>query len=156
MKKLCFIFIFLLALLLIISMKTQTAFAQTLNLTILDSTISFADRDPDLQSSITATPNPVRVSVRVRNNAGNNWRLTHQASGDLSSSIPISNISWTVTPQPPFVNGSMSRLAPQTAAQGVGNQNPAVTGRFTFTIANLWSYNTGNFSQTTTFTLSAP
>lgn len=155
MQKLCFIFLF--ALILIIATKTQPAFAQTLNLTILDPTISFADRDPDLlPPSITATPNPVRISVRVRNNAGNNWRLTHQASGDLSSSIPISNISWTVTPQPPFVNGSMSRLAPQTAAQGVGNVNPAITGRFIFTIANLWSYNTGNFSQTTTFTLSAP
>jgi len=137
-------------------MKTQPASAQTLNLSILNPSISFPDRDPDLQSSITATPNQVRVSVRVRNNAGNNWRLTHLGAGDLSSSIPISNISWTVTPQPPFVNGSMSRLVPQTVAQGVGNQNPAVTGRFTFTIANLWSYNTGNFSQTSTFTLSAP
>ena len=134
---------------------TPFASAQTVTLTILDPTISFSDADPDLQPTVTATPDPVRVRVRVVGNGGNNWRLTHQATGDLSSSIPISNISWTVAPQPPFINGTMSRLAPQTAAQDRGNVNNVV-GNFTFHLQNLWSYNTGTFSQVTTFTLSAP
>jgi hypothetical protein len=97
----------------------------------------------------------VRVTIRVQGNAGHPWRLTHLASGDLSPSIPISNVSWTVSPQPPFVNGSMSRSVPQIAAQGTGNR-AQITGTFTFRIANLWSYNTGSYSVVTTFTLSAP
>jgi len=136
--------------------QAQPTFAQTVDLTIVDTTLSFADADPDLQPSIVGTRNPIRIRVRVRNNAGNNWRLTVLAAGDLSTSIPISNISWTVSPQPPFVNGTMSRLVAQTAAQGVGNVNPAIRGDFTFRLSNLWSYNTGNFSQTATFTLTAP
>ena len=131
------------------------ACAQTVTLTILDPTISFADANPDLQPTVTATPNPARVRIRVQGNAGRTWRLTHQAAGDLSPSLPISNISWTVTAQPPFLNGTMSRLSPQTAAQGVGNLGNT-TGRFTYNLQNRWSYNTGNFSVVTTFTLSAP
>jgi hypothetical protein len=131
------------------------AFSQILSLRVTPASISFSDADPDLTPSIAAN-RTVDVRIRVRNNGGNNWRLTHLASGDLSPSIPISNISWTVTHQPPFINGSMSRSVAQTAAQGTGNVNSAITGTFTFRIANLWSYNTGNFSVATTFTLSAP
>ena len=151
-----FILVSTLCLFAVLLLGIPFAYAQTVTLTILDPTISLADADPDLVPNVTATPNPAGVRIRVQQNQGNNWRLTHQAAGDLSPSIPISNISWTVSPQPPFANGTMSRLAPQTAAQGVGNVNPALTGTFTFRLQNLWSYNTGNFSQVTTFTLSAP
>ena len=153
MKKLIFIFIFSIAF--FISSGIQSVFSQTLTLSLNYSSITFNDADPDLTPSLAAN-RTVGVTIRVRNNAGNNWRLTHLAAGDLSPSIPISNISWTVTSQPPFVNGSMSKSVAQIAAQGVGNVNPAQTGTFTFRIANLWSYNTGNFSIATTFTLSAP
>ena len=153
MKRFLLIFIFSIAYFLLCGI--HPALSQTLNLTVNPTSISFSDADPDLTPSIAANTT-VNVTIRVRQNGSNNWRLTHLASGDLSPSIPISNISWTVTPQPPFINGSMSRSVAQTAAQGTGNVNPARTGRFTFRIANLWSYNTGNFSVATTFTLSAP
>jgi hypothetical protein len=153
MKK--FLFIFILSIAFSISSGIQSALSQTLNLSLNTSSITFNDADPDVTNPLAAN-RTVGVTIRVRNNAGNNWRLTHLAAGDLSSSIPISNISWTVTSQPPFVNGSMSMSVPQIAAQGVGNVNPARTGTFTFRIVNLWSYNTGNFSVVTTFTLSAP
>jgi len=153
MRKFLFIFIFSIAFFL--SFEIHTAFSQTLTLTVSPSSISFSDADPDLTPHLAAN-RTVSVTIRVRNNGTNNWRLTNLAAGDLSPSIPISNISWTVTPQPPFVNGSMSKSVAQIAAQGTGNVNPAQTGTFTFTIANLWSYNTGSFSQNTTFTLSAP
>lgn len=155
MRKFILIFLFSVTFFLIPSMQFQTAFAAIqVTLTISDPNISFSDADPDLLSSIVATPNIVGITIKVTGNPGNPWRLTHLASGDLSPSIPISNISWTVSPQPPFINGSMSRLAPQIAAQGVGNVNQ--TGNFTFSLINLWSYNTGSFSRVTTFTLSAP
>jgi len=130
-------------------------FAQTVTLTLRDTTVSFADANPDTTPSIVGNPDPVRVVVNVTGNGGNNWRLTVLAAGDLSPSIPISNVTWTVTGIG-FVAGTMSRLVAQTAAQGVGNVNPARTGNFTFGLSNLWSYNTGNFSQTATFTLTAP
>lgn len=153
MKRFLFLFIFSIAYFL--SCGIHSALSQILDLTVNPTSISFSDADPDLIPSIAANSS-VSVTIRVRGNGNNNWRLTHLASGDLSLSIPISNISWTVTPQPPFINGSMSRSVAQTAAQGTGNVNPAITGTFTFQIANLWSYNTGNFSVATTFTLSAP
>jgi len=153
MRRFFFLFIFSIAYFL--PCGIHSALSQTLNLTVNPTSISFSDADPDLAPSIAANTT-VNVTIRVRFNGSNNWRLTHLASGDLSPSIPISNISWTVTPQPPFINGSMSRSVAQTAAQGTGNVNPARTGSFTFRIANLWSYNTGNFSVATTFTLSAP
>ena len=129
-------------------------FAQTVTLTLRDTTVSFADANPDTTPSIVGNPDPVRVVVNVTGNGGNNWRLTVLAAGDLSPSIPISNVTWTVTGTG-FVAGTMSRLVAQTAAQGVGNVNNR-TGRFTFRLVNLWTYNTGNFSQTATFTLTAP
>jgi len=152
MKKLIFIFIFSIAF--FISSGIQSVFSQTLTLSLNRSSITFNDADPDLTPSLAAN-RTVGVTIRVQNNVGNNWRLTHLAAGDLSPSIPISNISWTVTSQPPFVNGSMSKSVAQIAAQGTGNQSQ-ITGTFTFRIANLWSYNTGTFSIATTFTLSAP
>jgi len=150
-----FVFLFIFSIAYFLPCGIHPAFSQTLDLTVTPTSISFSDADPDLTPSIAANTT-VDVRIRVRQNGGNNWRLTHLASGDLSPSIPISNISWTVTNQPPFINGSMSRSVDQTAAQGIGNLNPAITGTFTFRIANLWSYNTGNFSVATTFTLSAP
>ena len=153
MKRFLFLFIFSIAYFL--PCGIHSALSQTLDLTVNPTSISFSDADPDLTPSIPANTT-VDVTIRVRGNANNNWRLTHLASGDLSPTIPISNISWTVTTQPPFINGSMSRSVAQTAAQGTGNVNPARTGIFTFRITNLWSYNTGNFSVATTFTLSAP
>ena len=153
MKRFLIIFIFSIAY--FSPCGIHPAFSQILTLNVNPTSISFSDADPDLTPSIAANTT-VNVRIGVRRNGTNNWRLTHLASGDLSPSIPISNISWTVTPQPPFINGSMSRSVAQTAAQGTGNVNPARTGSFTFRIANLWSYNTGNFSVATTFTLSAP
>jgi disulfide bond formation protein DsbB len=155
MKKLYFILISLSAIFITASMGIQPAFAQTVTLGMPNpSSITFNDADPDVTNPLAAN-STVTLSIRVRNNRRNNWRLTHFAAGDLSPSIPISNISWTVSPQPPFVNGSMSKSVAQIAAQGTGNQSQ-INGTFTFRIANLWSYNTGNFSVVTTFTLSAP
>lgn len=153
MKKLLFISILSIAF--FISYEIQSALAQNVTLGIPNpSSITFNDADPDLQPLLSSTPNSVSLDIKISGNPGSPWKLTHLAAGDLSPSIPISNISWTVTPQPPFVNGSMNKTVAQTAAQGVGNVNQ--TGTFTFRITNLWTYNTGNFSVVTTFTLSAP
>lgn len=151
MKKFLFISIFSIAF--FFSCGIDPALAQKVTLGMPDPTsFTFNDADPDLQPLISSIP--ISLDIKVSGNPGNPWRLTHLAAGDFSPSIPISNVSWTVTPQPPFFNGSMNKSVPQIAAQGTGNVNQ--TGIFTFRILNRWSYNTGNFSVVTTFTLSAP
>ena len=154
MKGLLFISMVSIALF-VCCIETRPAIGQTVTLGIPSpNSITFTDADPDVTPSLAAN-STVRVTIRVQSNAGKSWTLTHLANGNLSPSIPISNVSWTVTPQPPFVNGIMSRSTPQVAAQGTGNRS-SITGTFTYRIANLWSYNTGSYSVVTTFTLSAP
>lgn len=131
--------------------------AQTLNLTLSSASIAFASADPDTTPQVAA---PVfTVSYRVRQNGGGNWAITLLASGDLSSglaTIPISAITWTATPSPPFQGGTMSAAFAQTLASGVGNVNPEDDGFVVFRLANSWSYDTGTYTSTFTFTLSAP
>lgn len=133
------------------------AHAQILNLSLSRTTIPFASADPDTTPSIQAPV--VSVTYRVRFNGGNNWQLTLLASGNLdsgSASIPVSNVTWTATPAPPFQAGTMNATVAQRLAGGTGNINPARTGQVTFWLANSWSYDVGTYSAIFTFTLVAP
>jgi hypothetical protein len=131
--------------------------AQTLTFSVTQVSISFADADPDTTASITAAN--VVVNYRVTGNAGGNWRITVISGTDLTSggaSIPISNVTWTATPAPPFQPGTMSTTVQQTMAAGTGNVNSTRTGTVVFRLANSWSYNVGAYTATFTFTLTAP
>ena len=99
------------------------------------------------------------MRYRVQQNAGQSWRLTVLASGDLiaaPASIDISNVSWTATPAPPFQAGTLSKTVEQTVASGSGNVNPQQTGTLVFRLVNSWNYSVGIYSQSIVFTLSAP
>ncbi len=139
------------------SAGAASAAAQTLNLSLSSSSIPFASADPDTTPVIDA---PVLVvAYRVRQNSDGNWAITLIASGNLSSgasTIPISAVSWTATPAPPFRNGTMSATLEQTLASGSDNVNPPTNGFVTFRLTNSWSYDTGTYTATFTFTLSAP
>jgi hypothetical protein len=133
------------------------AFAQTLNLSLSPSSITFASADPDTTPSITAPG--VTVTYRVRNNASGNWQITLLAGGDLttgSATIPISLVTWTATPVPPFRSGTLSRTVAQSLASGSGNVDPAKTGTVAFSLENRWTYNTGTYTASVQFTLVAP
>jgi hypothetical protein len=133
------------------------AAAQTLTLTITPATITFADADPDTTPTITAPA--ITVRYRVRNNATGNWRITLLASGDLtagSATIPITDITWTATPVPPFQNGTLSRTLAQTLASGSGNVQNTSTGTVVFRLANGWDHNVGTYNASVVFTLTAP
>jgi hypothetical protein len=136
---------------------TPAAHAQTLTLTISPPTITFANADPDTTPSIPAPA--ITVNYRVRNNASGSWRVTLLSGSDLtagSAVIPISNVTWTATPAPPFQNGTLSQTLAQTLASGSGNvQNPS-SGTVVFRLANSWTYNAGTYTATVTFTLTAP
>lgn len=129
--------------------------ASSVTLTVSPGSVSFPDADPDLVPLIPAN-SVVTIDVRVTGNPAS-WNLTHLASGDLMSgadAIAISNVTWSITPNPPFVNGTMSRITPQLVASGTGNENN--TGTMSLLLQNSWFHKIGNYSQTTTFTLFAP
>ena len=138
-------------------MLAGQAHAQTLDLTLSTSSISFASADPDTTPSVVAAA--VTVTYRVRNNAGGSWRITLLAGGDLTSgsaSIPISLVTWTATPAPPFQNGAMSGTVAQTVASGAGNVQSPRTGNVVFSLENRWTHNPGIYTASIAFTLVAP
>lgn len=134
-----------------------TAGAQRMDLSLSPRVIAFPSSDPDAVPVVAASP--VQVTYRVRQNNNAPWSLTVLAGGDLISGatrIDISNVSWIATPAPPFQNGTLSKTVAQRIASGTGNLNPAAHGSITFRLANAWTYNTGTYTQTVLFTLSAP
>jgi hypothetical protein len=123
------------------------ATAQTLTLSLSPSTISFPSADPDTAPTIAASPVTVTYGVRD-SNANDTWTLTVQALGDLTSgsaTIPIGNISWTASPQPPFQDGVLSWTMARTLASGNTDIRPARTGTVVFSLSNLWTYTTGTY-----------
>jgi len=138
-------------------MLAPAATAQTLTLTIAPSTITFISADPDTTPSIAAPS--ITVSYRVRNNASGSWQISLLASGDLtagSATIPITNVTWTASPTPPFQAGTLSRTLALALASGTGNVQNTTTGTVVFRLANSWTYNVGNYSTSVVFTLTAP
>jgi hypothetical protein len=134
-----------------------TAGAQTLTLSLSRTTIPFASADPD-NTAFVAAP-VVTVTYRVRNNWLGNWQITLLSSGNLSGTagtIPVSAVTWTATPAPPFQAGTMSTTVAQRLASGSGNVDPSRQGQVWFLFANSWDYNVGTYSATFTFTLIAP
>jgi hypothetical protein len=127
-----------------------------LELSVSPTSISFPSSDPDVAPFMTAPP--VVVSIRIRQSSGP-WSLTVLANGDLlsgGSTVDISNVTWTATPAPPYQGGTLSKTVAQRMASGTGNVNPAQNGSVTFRLANAWTYNAGNYTQTIVFTLSTP
>ncbi len=124
-------------------------------LTLGASTINFPDADPDEVPSISASQNPVTVTAKVRTGKNSTATLEHQAAGDLKSGgdeISISNVTWTATGTG-YVSGTMNTTK-QTAGSWVGSGSR--TGSFSYFLANSWDYATGNYTVTTTYTLTAP
>ena len=127
-----------------------------LELSVSPTSISFASANPDVSPVVTAAP--ITVTIRIRQSSGP-WSLTVLANGDLiagPATVDITNVSWTATPAPPFQNGVLSKTVAQRKASGTGNVNPATNGSVTFRLANSWNYDAGVYTQTVTFTLSAP
>lgn len=131
--------------------------AVTFTLSISPASINFPDNDPDAfpasqASGVTITVDPAGIGGSAV------WYLHVLARGNLvsgSSTIPISNISWTSTNQPKFKNGSMTTSVPGTlVAQSTGGT--AETATVTFSLQNLWTYSTGTYAQTVDFTATSP
>ena len=125
-------------------------------LTITPSAINFRDANPDAMPSIPANENPVVVTAYAQTTGNKTVTLTVLAAGDLVSGndrILIDNVTWTATGSG-FSGGTMSKSSPQNA--GSWQRSGTRTGTFSFFLKNSWSYATGNYAQTVTYTLTSP
>lgn len=126
--------------------------AQTVYLQITPHSINFTDADPDLQPLIQASE-PVILELEI-NNTPSDWTLTILAHGDLQSEtdiIPVENISWSVSPSPPFFNGKLNKIQPQILGKGKGPVK--ISAQIDFYLENKWDYSPGSYSQLILFTL---
>jgi len=124
-------------------------------LSLSSAAISFPDADPDAVPSIQAAPGAINVTVKARTLPGGTVTLTVVANGPLRSgidTIPASNITWGATGAG-FSNGTLSAAVPQVVGSWSGSG--IRTGTQTFFFRNLWSYATGTYTLTMTYTLSA-
>ena len=141
----------------VIAMLSMPSTAASQVLILSPQTISFPSSDPDTVPVVSAPPMQVTYLV-VGGGRGRAWSITVRANGDLTAGaaqIPISNITWVATPNPPFRNGTLSSTVAQTLASGTGSI-VLNRGSVTFRLANSWNYSVGNYSQTVVFTLSSP
>jgi hypothetical protein len=117
--------------------------------------ITFADADPDVTPLYTSAP--VSVDVKARTTSAGNVVLTVLASGDLASgsnTIPVTTLTWAATGTGFTASGANNRLTAQTLGQWSGSGNPS--GSHTLSLPNLWTYNTGTYTVTLNYTLTAP
>jgi hypothetical protein len=125
-------------------------------LSLGQSAINFPDADPDMVNPIDATENAVSVTAKVRTGASSTATLTHLAGGDLMSgtdTILIGNVTWTAAGAG-FQAGTMNKSSAQTAGSWTGSGNRS--GTFSYFLANSWSYATGTYAASSTYTLTAP
>jgi hypothetical protein len=124
-------------------------------LSLSSAAITFPDADPDTVPSVQASQGPITLTAKARTAPNGTVTLTVLASDHLRSginTIPASNITW-VASGAGFGNGTLSATAAQVVATWSGSG--VRSGTQTFFFRNLWSYPTGNYTLTMTYTLSA-
>jgi len=120
------------------------------------STITFVNADPDLVAAIPASEGAIAITAKAKTATGALVTLTVIANNDLASgldAIAITNVKWTASGAG-FTAGTLSKTAAQTVASWSGSG--ARTGSQSYALTNNWSYPTGIFSATATYTLTAP
>lgn len=121
-------------------------------LTLSRLTASFPNLDPDTAPTLTSTT-PITVTVKAR--TGGTLTLTVVASDDLKSgtdAIPIANLTWDATVD--LQAGTMDKTTAQTLLSST--TSGTMSGVQTYKLLNEWTYKTGNYSATITYTLTAP
>lgn len=123
-------------------------------LTLGTGSVTFNDADPETVPLLTATGD-VTVDVKSRTAAANTVTLTVQSGGNLTNgtdSIAIGNLTWTASGTG-FVAGTMGTSASSLGSfAGGGTQS----GSQTYKLVNSWTYRTGTYTATITYTLTAP
>lgn len=116
--------------------------------------ITFNDADPDVSGTLSAPA--FDVTVKGRTTATGSLTLSVLADGDLvdgSNVIGIDKLSWTGTGSGFALTGTASKATEQNVGTWVGSKS--VTGTQTLHLVNDWTYATGAYTATLTYTLSA-
>lgn len=124
-------------------------------LSLSSAALTFPDADPDTVPSVQASQGPITVTAKARTSPNGAITLTVRATDDLRSgvnTIPASNITW-VASGAGFGNGTLSATTAQAVATWTGSG--VRTGTQNFFFRNVWSYATGTYTLTITYTLSA-
>jgi hypothetical protein len=139
------------------STATLSADISTLaKLTLSTSSVTFPDANPDVTPLVAAAGGPITITAKARATTGAQVILTVIASDDLRSGIQVidaSAITWTATGAG-FQAGTLSKTAPVMLAQWTGSGIRSGAQQLMF--RNLWSYATGTYSLSLTYTLSSP
>jgi hypothetical protein len=125
-------------------------------LSLSAASVSFADADPDAVPQVTASGGPLSITAKARATNGAQVLLTVRASNNLRSgvnTIAASALTWTTTGTG-FQAGTMSQTAQVTVGRWTGSG--VRTGTQTLRFQNLWTYRTGTYTTSLTYTLSAP
>jgi hypothetical protein len=124
-------------------------------LTLGSSTVSFADANPDVTPSISATA--LTVDVKARTSSAGSVTLTVLSGGDFvsgSDNFGIANLTWTASGSG-MAAGTMSKTTAQALGTWTGSGNRTGMTQ-TYALANSWTYATGAYSASITYTLTAP
>jgi len=124
-------------------------------LSLSSAALTFPDADPDTVPSVAASQGPITVTAKARTSPNGAITLTVRATDELRSglnTIPASNITWAASGAG-FGGGTLSATTDQAVATWTGSG--VRTGTQTFFFRNLWSYATGTYTLTITYTLSA-
>jgi hypothetical protein len=121
--------------------------------------ISFPDSNPDTVPSIASSPASLAVVATAKTGSASTVTLKVLANGDLTSTvptaetIPIGGVTWTASGTG-FSAGTMNKTTAQTC--GSWNGSGKYSGTFSYSLANSWTLPVGSFTQTATYTLTAP
>lgn len=139
------------------STATLSANIQPLaRLTLSSSSLTFPDTDPDILAQVSAVGGPISITAKGRASSGAQVLLTVLATDDLRSGLDViaaSALTWTATGAG-FVAGTLSKTTAALVAQWTGSG--VRSGTQTWLFRNEWTYVTGTYTATITYTLSAP
>lgn len=124
-------------------------------LTLSSAAVTFPDADPDSIPNVPASQGPLTVTAKARTIVNGSVTLTVLATDQLRSglnTIPATNITWTASGAG-FSSGTLNASVAQTV--GAWSGSGARTGTQSFFFKNLWTYATGTYTLTMTFTLTA-
>lgn len=138
------------------NVNVSVTIAAAAKLALSASTVTFANADPDVTLKIPAGEGAISITAKAKTATGAAVTLTVIAASDLASggdSIAVTNVTWTASGAG-FTPGTMNKTTAQTVGSWTGSGTRA--GTQSYALTNSWSYPTGTFSTTATYTLTAP
>jgi hypothetical protein len=126
----------------------------TAKLVLSGNTLTFPDRDPDTFTTIAATEGTITITAKGKTAKDATLTLVVKAPNLTTSgsdTIAVSAIKWTAT----GTGYSAGTMATTDVGLGSWTNSGDYGGTQTYALDNSWSYATGAYSTTITYTLTA-